>query len=415
MTKVNRGTKKTQFGLQGRQAGPTLREGFFFKGQLQNPFESIDVDQFKGKRALTGDIEALGSITFRQPQQLLRLAQTTPGKLPGQQPVCEGADGGTDFQGLLPIEIRVAHGVGRPLFRIILVVGGAPSPTLLRVGLDQLGTEVNADHSAIGADLDLFAHILGRNRVQGRVEANVMIGVNGTASPQGYDESFRTKRNEHRFFFGLKHLQGHRARGSVNATPSGISAPMQSSPPDIFQVDEALASEEAFPDEADMAFHDGFILGVVGACRIGKKSTECGIFQEGPVKSRDIGIGQIETGLHAVDDNAYRAPPKKPQGFLESIDDRFEVLPENRNHARESAVAEHHDEGINQARFLAAQFLEVSEAAEIDFGKLSRLPLQLADRNRGFLPKIAPLLSEAVQGRVRHWGAVTDQELVHLR
>jgi hypothetical protein len=122
MTKVIRGTKKSQFLLHGRQAGSAVSDGFFFQGKLENTFESIDVDQIEGESSLTGDIDSLGAISFRKPKQLLRLAQPTPGELPFKQSGDETADGFTDLKSFFSIKIRVAHCVGRTIFRVIVII-----------------------------------------------------------------------------------------------------------------------------------------------------------------------------------------------------------------------------------------------------------------------------------------------------
>ena len=79
----------------------------------------------------------------------------------------------------------------------------------------------------------------------------------------------------------------------MEAAPGGVAAPIQRSTPDVFQVNETLSSEEALPDEADVAFYDGLVFGMVWTCRVGEKATEGGLFQERAVKTRGIGIGQI--------------------------------------------------------------------------------------------------------------------------
>jgi hypothetical protein len=129
---------------------------------------------------------------------------------------------------------------------------------------------------------------------------------------------------------------------------------MQSSAADIFKVNERLAFEKTLPDESYMAFDGRFVFGMTWACRLRKKATECCVFQECPVKPRDIRVSQIQTSFHAVDHNANRTSTKELKYFLESIGDRFEILPENWNKAGQSAVSEPHDEGINQARLAAA-------------------------------------------------------------
>lgn len=166
MAKMICGAKKTQFLLDGRKAGIAFRNGFFFKGKLENALESIDIDQFKRKRALTGRIDSLGAVSFRQPEQLLCLTQTAPWELSLQQFVCERSNGGTDIASFLPVEIRIAHRVRSAVFRIILEVGCPASPPLLGVSLDYFTIEIDAYHGAIGAHLDFFANVLSWDRVQ---------------------------------------------------------------------------------------------------------------------------------------------------------------------------------------------------------------------------------------------------------
>ena len=167
MTKMICGAKKTQFLLYGREAGIAFHNGFFFKGKLENALESIDIDQFKRKNSLTGRIDALGSVSLCQPEQLLSLTQTAPRELSFEQLVCEGANRRTNSASPLPVEIRIAHRIRSTFFRIILEVGYPASSPLLGVSLDYFAIEINADHGAIGSRVDFFADVLSRNRVQG--------------------------------------------------------------------------------------------------------------------------------------------------------------------------------------------------------------------------------------------------------
>lgn len=67
MTKVIRGTKKTEFLLRGRKAGSAIRNGFFFEGELENTFKPVNVNQIERESSLTGGIGSLGSISIRKP------------------------------------------------------------------------------------------------------------------------------------------------------------------------------------------------------------------------------------------------------------------------------------------------------------------------------------------------------------
>lgn len=93
MTKVICGTEKAQLLLHGRELGLTSGDAFFFQCECENPLEAVDIDQIKRQRPLTGGIDSLGSVSFRQPEQFLCLAQPAPGELPSQQFVGESADG----------------------------------------------------------------------------------------------------------------------------------------------------------------------------------------------------------------------------------------------------------------------------------------------------------------------------------
>lgn len=67
MTKVIRGTKKTEFLLHGRKAWFAISNGFFFEGELENTFQSVNVNQIERESALTGDIGSLRPISFCKP------------------------------------------------------------------------------------------------------------------------------------------------------------------------------------------------------------------------------------------------------------------------------------------------------------------------------------------------------------
>ena len=125
------------------------------------------------------------------------------------------------------------------------------------MGLDQLSTEVNPDHRAVGTHVDVFPYVLCWDGIQSRVETDVMVRVNRTTAPPRYDEPLRTKRNERRLFFGLKHLQRHAASRAMEAAPGGVAAPIQRSTPDVFQ---ALVNATYEPLRTFYAQERGFTL-----------------------------------------------------------------------------------------------------------------------------------------------------------
>ena len=64
------------------------------------------------------------------------------------------------------------------------------------------------------------------------------------------------------------------------------------------------------------------------------------------------------------------------------MDHGLEVLTEDRDHAGQPAVSEHHDEAVNGPGLRAAEVLQVAESTEIDLGVVARLTVELAYRDR---------------------------------
>src|SRR2546426_2496734 len=115
-----------------------------FQSLLKNAFDSAHVQQFETQCPFTGLVEPFGAVAFRQTQQLLSLAQTTPWKLTPEKFLGETARMLPQFLSFLAIVVRPPHGERGPLFRIIGIVGGTFPGDLARMCFDELATVVDS-------------------------------------------------------------------------------------------------------------------------------------------------------------------------------------------------------------------------------------------------------------------------------
>lgn len=123
--------------------------------------DAADVDEIEAESAPAGMLDALGAVFVHQPQELLRLAQVRPGEGAAEQLGHEAAGMVADLVGLANHALGIAHGVGRELLRIVLVVGAAPAGLQACIGADELASVVGAHDLAVGPHPELTADVLG--------------------------------------------------------------------------------------------------------------------------------------------------------------------------------------------------------------------------------------------------------------
>jgi len=100
--------------------------------------------------------------------------------------------------GLADHAIRIAHGVGCKLLGIVVVVGGAATRRLPLMRLDQFSRDVDAHQLAVGADPHGVADVAGGHRVEGFLEADVMVGMDLTLAPVRRIEPLLGERQQRR-------------------------------------------------------------------------------------------------------------------------------------------------------------------------------------------------------------------------
>ena len=233
--------------------------------------------------------------------------------------------------------------------------------------LDQLAARIDAHQGAISADIHRAADPAYGNRVQRLSKADVMIRMYFALRPDRGIEAFALQRNQLRLLFRLENLPGHSPSGAVDAAAGHFTAPDQSPMGYVIEIDKGLAFEETLADITHTIFDYRFVLGMPWPSGIGQKATVGGVLEKGPIEARGVGVALIDTSFQSVDDDTPGSTAQKHQGAFEAIDDARQILPENRNHAADPAVAEGQDKSLNYPRSTAAEFLQGAEPAEVSF------------------------------------------------
>ena len=161
---------------------------------LDDALDALDVDEVESEGATTGLVDRVPPVLVAKPQELLRLPELGPGKIAGEQQAHEATDVSAALLGLANHPVRVAHGVGRELLRVIVVVGGPPARWLSLVGLDQLSIDVDPYQPAVAAHRRGLADVAGRHRVERLAEADVVVAVDDRFTPLGCVEAVTLQR-----------------------------------------------------------------------------------------------------------------------------------------------------------------------------------------------------------------------------
>ncbi len=136
-----------------------------FEAVHDDAFETLDVDEVEGERAAAGRVEAREAVLVAEAQELLGLAQLRPREGPGEELLGEAADVLAVTPCLADHVLRVPHGVGRALGRVVVVVGGAAALGDAAMGLDALAFDEHPDELGVAAHPDALADVPGGHRV----------------------------------------------------------------------------------------------------------------------------------------------------------------------------------------------------------------------------------------------------------
>ncbi len=245
------------------------------RGRAEDALHTADVEQVEAKGARAGGVDARGPIADGEAQQLLRLAQAGPGEHAAEEPADELLYRGADLSGLAGTRLGIPQGVGGQGRRIVGVVRRPAPGRLGRVDLDQRAAVIDAHEAGVGPDLHALMQVARRHRVQGAVELDVVIAMDGGPGPRRPIEGCRRQREQRRLLDRLEHDARHLAGGAMHARAGQVPAPEDRAALNVGDVEEGLPAEEVLAGIGDCG-RSGWGLGRPAVVRRGSSADRCG-------------------------------------------------------------------------------------------------------------------------------------------
>ena len=216
--------------------------------------------------------------------------------------------------------------------------------------LDQLAVEIDPDQARVAADVDLGADVAGRDGVEGPLELDVVIGVDGALGPGGPIEGLGRQRQERGLLLGLEHDARGAARGAVEAGAGQVAAPASRRGP-ACRRDRGRPRPGRNPGGRTGCPRStfGFPVAWRGHGRVDEEAAVLRVLEEDPVDLGRVAIGARDDGLEIVDhepaDHALKEGPRR----LQPREDRRQVLAEGDPQEGVPAEGQRDEESVARA------------------------------------------------------------------
>ncbi|MDQ6945550.1 MAG: hypothetical protein M3256_04595 [Actinomycetota bacterium] len=384
---------------------------FTFQGPLDDADHAVHVDDVEFQAAPAGLLDAFSAPALDQAKELVHRAHSRPRKRAVQEA------GGIDPD-LLPVAggdspqvVDVAHGVGRFLPRQVLAAGRTPTGRLAWMLADQLAAVEDLHEQAVGADIDLLADVVARDRVERLGHRDVMVATNSRFGVEGNLVARRRSRQEHRLLYIAKVFQRPPLGGAVDAHASVIETPATHAEARGADVGEVLAREPALGTEGDYPFDPGLVPWAPHPTGVNHEAPGLRVLQESRVEKWVGWVRLQDDGLEVVDDGHPEYAAEEDPGLFEAFDDLLQGLAEGRPAELMPAEPGREDEALGDAARLA--LTDQSKAPEIDLQFVAGLAV--GDRDGSAAIAEAQLGdAEAMQRPVWHHQAPTAEQCLDL-
>ena len=237
--------------------------------------------------------------------------------------------------------------------------------------LDQLAVEIDPDEARVAADVDLGADVAGRDGVEGPLELDVVIGVDGALGPGRPIEGLGRQRQERGLLLGLEHDARGAARGAVEAGAGQVAAPAHRLGLHVVEIAEDLAPEEVLADVRDAPLDLRLPGGVPRDRRVDEEAAVLGVLEEDPVDLGRVAIGARDDGLEIVDHEPAHHALKEGPRRLQPREDRRQVLAEGDPQEGVPAEGQRDEEPVHVPARAGGGIRPQAQPPEVDFGGLA--------------------------------------------
>ena len=175
---------------------------------------------------------------------------------------------------------------------------------LTRVDLDQASPVVDAHQLEAQPDFHLLPwRAQGRrHRVEGILAGHVVLGMHLGVAPVGDFVGLAVPGIQGLLFLIQEDLQGLTPGGAVDAPSRDISTPACRLIPEVSQILELTALEEALTYVLDAPLHLGHVPGEAHPGRVGDEATVLGVFQKATGQAGVQCVSDCHRGGEVVDD-----------------------------------------------------------------------------------------------------------------
>ena len=194
-------------------------------------------------------------------------------------------------------------------------------------------------------------------------------------------------------------------------SPATSGAPALDLHPNVGQVLELAALEEALPDVGDAPLHLGLVFWVAGSGRVDNEAPALGVFQEAPGEDGMQRVRRGHRGREVVDDQVLGNAAEEGPGRLQAGDDILQLLVEGGPDETVPGVAQHQDQRPYRAAAAGLGVLDQAQAAEVHLRHLTRRRLFHPHRGLGS-PSPVAAGHEALQGGIRYPAIPLPQQLL---
>ena len=384
------------------------------QGLDQDVLHTTHVNQVHLQSPAAHRIEAFGGVALTQAKEFVALPDPGPWEGPVKQPVCEDGYCRAQLRRAALDPLRCPESVGTQLGRIVLGVSGSATARPTRVDLDQASPVVDAHQLEAQPDLHLLSRrAQGRRyRVEGVLAGHVVIGMHFGVAPVGDLVGLAVPGMQGLSFRIQEDLQGLTPGGAVDAPSRDISTPACRLIPEVSQILELSALEEALAYVLDTPLHLGLVLGVAHPGRVGDEASMLGVFQKATGQAGVQCVSACHSGGEVVDDQIFGNAAEEGPGRFQAGDHLLQLLPVGGPQEAVPGVSQHHYQGPHRAAAARLLVLDEAQASEVQFRHLSRPALLHPHRSGAATSPVAPL-QETPQRRVRHLTAPLGQQFAN--
>ena len=197
----------------------------------------------------------------------------------------------------------------------------------------------------------------------------------------------------------------------MDPLPGHVTTPPGRGIPEVGQIPELPALEEALPHVLDAPLHVGLVPGVTHPCGVGDEATMLGVLQEAPGEPGVQSVGAGHRGGEVVDDQVSGDTAEELPGGFQAGYHILQPLAMGGPDEAVPGVTQHHHQRPHRAAAATVRVADVAQPPEVQLGHLTGRTLP-HPHSPGVAATPVATLDEPAQRGVGHPAAPLSQQLL---